>query len=108
VHVRPALIAGKDRLINGGGVLLAAKDHRAAGPAKTFVGGRGYDIGMGDGAGMSAAGNQAGNVSHIAHVDRPDFLCDFAKGLKVDDPRIAVAETMTLGLFCLARSSIRL
>ena len=87
-----ALKAGED-----GGVELLAEvgvvreDHAAAGAAEGFVGGGGRDVGVRQGRGEDAGGDQAGEVRHVDHEEGAHFVGDSADAGEVDGAGIGGA-----------------
>ena len=84
VDERAALLAGEDRLVDGGAVLGLGEDHAGARTAQGFVGGGGDDVGVRHGRGMHASGDQSGEVRHVHQVDGADFVGDLAHAGEVE------------------------
>jgi hypothetical protein len=52
------------------------------------VGSGGDDIGVAEGRGMHASGDQTGEMGHVDHQIRPDLVGNDAEAREVEDPRI--------------------
>ena len=70
------------------GEFCLAHDDAAARAAQAFVRGGGDEVGVRDGAGMLAAGDEAGDVGHVDEEERVDAVGDLAQAGKIDDARI--------------------
>jgi hypothetical protein len=84
VFERTALEAWEDGGIELFGPLAFAEHDAAARPAEGFVGGGGDEIGVGHGAGVGTAGDEAGDVGHVDEEDRADFAGDRGEVFEVD------------------------
>ncbi len=70
VHERAALVAGEDRPVDVGPVLLAAEDHAAARPGERLVDRRRDDVGVLDRVRVLTGGDEPGEVGHVDHQQR--------------------------------------
>ena len=89
MHQRSALHAGEDPTIDDFGVLRLAQHHAAARPAQGLMRRRRDKIGVGYRARVQAGGNQAGDMRHVDHQERADFIGDLAETRIVDDARVS-------------------
>ena len=83
-----ALEPGEHGRVDRLGVLLAAHDRAAARSAQRLVGREGDDVGVRDGVRVHAAGDEAGDVGHVEHQQRPHLVGDLAERLGLDEPRV--------------------
>ena len=89
VHQRAALDAGEDGRVDLlGQILVIGEDHAAARAAQGLVRGRRCDMGVRERARIDAAGDEAGDMRHVDHQERADFVGDGAEGGPVHDARI--------------------
>ena len=86
VHQGAALDAGEDGLVEVELVnsRLVGQNHAAAGAAQGLMGGGGDHVGVGEGGGMHACGNQTGDVGHVHHQDSADLVANFTELGEVD------------------------
>src|SRR5690606_2066329 len=84
VHERAALDSREDGGVDDFLVLGLHHDHTAARPAEGLVGGGGDEIGVRNGVGVDAAGDQASVVGDVDHEQRAVFVCDAGHALEVD------------------------
>src|SRR6185312_8440832 len=91
VHERAALLAGEDALVHGGGKLLLAQNHSGTGAAQRLVGGGSNKLRVGHGRRMDSGGHESGEVRHVDHENRADFVGDLSHARKVEDARIGAA-----------------
>ena len=89
MHEGASLHAGEYGLVDGFGVFFTAHDDTAPGSAEGLVGGGGYDIGIGYGAWIFAAGYEACEVSHIHHEEGSHFVGNGCHSFKVDDSGVS-------------------
>ncbi len=85
---RAALLAGEDAGVQLLGEVLAGEDEAAAGPAEGLVRGRGDDVGVRDGGGVQARGDQPGEVGHVDHEPGADLVGDAAERGEVELARV--------------------
>ncbi len=89
VHQRPTLKPRED-----GGVdllpeiLVVGEDHAAARAPQGLVRRGGHHMGVGERARMRASGNEAREMRHVDHQERPDLVGDLAEPREVDGTRI--------------------
>ena len=88
VHHGPSLGARKHRPVDGARVFRRRQDETPAGPAQGLVRGRGHHVRVGNGAGMHAGGDEAGDVGHVDHQERVHFARDFAERGEIEGARI--------------------
>ncbi len=88
VHEGPALLAREDSPVDVCSQLLLAEDHPAARAADRLVDRRGDDVGVGNGAGVLARGDQPGEVRHVDHQLGVDGIGDLTERREVELPRI--------------------
>jgi len=85
-HVGPTLQSREHRLVDRRGVLGPAQNHAPAWTAQGLVGGGGDHVGVGKGRGVSAAGDEPGDVRHVDDEARADLARDVGHGREVPDP----------------------
>ena len=81
----------EERLLSlgvGGADALAEEDHGAAGAAERFMRGGCHDVGVEEGGGDDACGDQAGYVGHIDDEVGTDKIGDLAHPGVVDEPAV--------------------
>ena len=84
VHERAALDAREDGLVDDVGVFFLREDEAAARPAHRLVRGAGDEVGRSDGVGVETCGNEAGDMSDVAHEVGPDLAGDLGELGEVD------------------------
>ena len=84
VHQGAALGAGEDGGVELFGPFLLGQDQTAAGAAERLMRRRRDDVGIGNGAHMRTAGDEAGDMGHIDHQQRAVAVGDLAEDLEVD------------------------
>ncbi len=86
MHQRAALKAGEDRRIDLlGDVRVIGQDKAAARAAQGLVRRRGDDMGVREGRGMHAAGDEAGEMRHIDEEIGADRIGDLAEFGEIPD-----------------------
>ena len=71
--------------------LACSSRHTIAPPARSaqrLVGREGDDVGVRDGVRVHPAGDEAGDVGHVEHQQRPHLVGDLAERLGLDEPRV--------------------
>ena len=87
---RAALGAGEDGGVDAlDQVSVVGQDQAAAGTAQGLVGGGGHNISIGHRVLVHAAGNQAGNVSHVHHQHCAVTVGDLGQLFKIDSARVS-------------------
>ena len=85
---RAALLAGEDGRIDLLGELLLAEDHAGARAAEGLVRGRGDDVSVLDRTRMQPCCHESGEVGHVDHQQRADFIRDLPEAREVEPARI--------------------
>ena len=86
---RPALLAGEDGGVDLFGELLLAEDDPRARAAERLVGRRRDDVGAElERVGVQPGGDEAGEVRHVDHQQRPDLVGDLAEAREVELARV--------------------
>jgi len=71
--------------------ISAHQDHTASRTSQGLMSRSRNKMSIRNGAGVSASGHYAGNMSHIDHKVSPDLICNSPKGVKIDDARIGTS-----------------
>ena len=69
-------------------MLFVAQNHAASRAAQRLMRGRGYDFGVRHGRRVLIRGDKPGDVRHVHHQLRANFVCDAAESRKVDDASV--------------------
>ena len=88
VHERAALEPGEHRLVDRGGVLLAAEDRAGTRAAQRLVRRERDDVGVRHRRRVRATGDEPGDVRGVDHEQRADLVGDRTERLEVDDARV--------------------
>ena len=85
MHQRTALNTRENRRVYFlGDGLVVGQDHAAAGSTQCLVGRRRHDMRMGERAWVNTSSNETGEMRHVHHQERPDFIGNLAEGSKID------------------------
>lgn len=84
VHEGASLGAWEEGGVEGFCVLFFAKDDAAAWAAEGFVGGGGYEVGIGNWRGVEAGGYEACDVGYVGHEEGTAVFGDLAHALEID------------------------
>ncbi len=89
VHERATLGAGENFAIDLlGDFFIVAEDEAAAGAAEGFVGGGGYNMGVGEGRGVNSGGDETGDVGDVGHEIGADGVGNLAEAFEIYDAGI--------------------
>ncbi len=84
MHERAALGSGKYGRVNLFGVLGLTENQSATGATEGLVGGRGDEVGMGDGRGVNPGGDKSGDVGNVGEEESTDGAGNLTHAGKVD------------------------